>query len=94
VILTENSYSSIIAHIAAIVASTWGKKDSKLAIFPPSALDVDGNGYISASELGDLFSEVGSPMPGYQVRLLLAKLDRDNDSHIDIEEFKAVGNTN
>ncbi|XP_056295985.1 plastin-3-like isoform X1 [Pseudoliparis swirei] len=53
-------------------------------------VDVDGNGYISASELGDLFSEVGSPMPGYQVRLLLAKLDRDNDSHIDIEEFKAI----
>uniref|UniRef100_A0A8C2XEC4 Plastin-3 n=1 Tax=Cyclopterus lumpus TaxID=8103 RepID=A0A8C2XEC4_CYCLU len=50
-------------------------------------VDVDGNGYISASELGDLFNEVGYPMPGYQVRLLLQKLDRDNDSRIKLEEF-------
>uniref|UniRef100_A0A8C2XDR7 Plastin-3 n=1 Tax=Cyclopterus lumpus TaxID=8103 RepID=A0A8C2XDR7_CYCLU len=53
-------------------------------------VDVDGNGYISASELGDLFNEVGYPMPGYQVRLLLQKLDRDNDSRIKLEEFTAI----
>uniref|UniRef100_A0A8C2XE98 Plastin-3 n=1 Tax=Cyclopterus lumpus TaxID=8103 RepID=A0A8C2XE98_CYCLU len=43
-----------------------------------------------ASELGDLFNEVGYPMPGYQVRLLLQKLDRDNDSRIKLEEFTAI----
>ncbi|XP_070692455.1 plastin-3-like isoform X1 [Pempheris klunzingeri] len=53
-------------------------------------VDVDGNGYICASELGNLFREVGSPLPGYQIRELLQKLDRDSDSHIDLEEFTAI----
>lgn len=68
--------------------------------FPPLSCctlhvqDVDGNGYISASELGNLFHEVRLSMPGYQVRELLEKLDKDSDSHISFEEFTAVGNTN
>ncbi|XP_037636328.1 plastin-3-like isoform X1 [Sebastes umbrosus] len=53
-------------------------------------VDVDGNGYICASELGDLFREVGCPLPGYQIRELLQKLDRDNDSRINLEEFTAI----
>lgn len=57
-------------------------------------LDLDGNGYITASELGNLFNEVRRPLPGYQIRELLQKLDRDNDSRISLEEFTAVGNTN
>uniref|UniRef100_A0A665TJ84 Plastin-3 n=1 Tax=Echeneis naucrates TaxID=173247 RepID=A0A665TJ84_ECHNA len=44
------------------------------------AVNVDGNGYICASELGDLFREVGSPLPGYQIREILQNL----------EEFTAV----
>lgn len=61
------------------------------SLLPP---DVDGNGYICASELGDLFREVGCPLPGYQIRELLERLDRDKDSRINLEEFTAVGNTN
>ncbi|KAK9517582.1 hypothetical protein VZT92_022941 [Zoarces viviparus] len=53
-------------------------------------VDVDGNGYICASELGDLFNKVGCSMPGYQVRELLQKLDRDNDSRINLEEFTSI----
>ncbi|MED6282956.1 Plastin-3 [Characodon lateralis] len=53
-------------------------------------VDVDGSGYICASELGDLFREVGCPLPGYQIRELLQKLDRDKDSRIDFEEFTAI----
>ncbi|XP_035982987.1 plastin-3 isoform X2 [Fundulus heteroclitus] len=53
-------------------------------------VDVDGSGYICASELGDLFREVGCPLPGYQIRELLQKLDRDKDSRIDLEEFTAI----
>ncbi|XP_030001913.1 plastin-3-like isoform X1 [Sphaeramia orbicularis] len=53
-------------------------------------VDVDGNGYICASELGELFQEVGCPLPGYQIRELLQKLDRDRDSHISLEEFTAI----
>lgn len=60
----------------------------------PFCPDVDGNGFISASELGDLFREVGTPLPGFLIRELLQKLDRDKDSRIDFEEFTAVGNAN
>lgn len=60
----------------------------------PASTDVDGNGFICASELGDLFREVGCPLPGYQIRELLQKLDRDKDSRINLDEFTAVGNTN
>uniref|UniRef100_A0AAQ5YM22 Plastin-3 n=1 Tax=Amphiprion ocellaris TaxID=80972 RepID=A0AAQ5YM22_AMPOC len=53
-------------------------------------VDVDGNGYICASELGTLFHEVRCPMAGYQIRELLQKLDRNNDSHISLDEFTAI----
>ncbi|XP_054647199.1 plastin-3-like isoform X2 [Dunckerocampus dactyliophorus] len=53
-------------------------------------VDVDGNGYICASEIGDLFRELGCSIPGYQVRELLQKLDRDKDSRIDLDEFTAI----
>uniref|UniRef100_A0A8D3ATN5 Plastin-3 n=1 Tax=Scophthalmus maximus TaxID=52904 RepID=A0A8D3ATN5_SCOMX len=53
-------------------------------------VDVDGNGYICASELGSLFHEVGRPLAGYQIRELLQRLDRDKDSRISFEEFSAI----
>ncbi|XP_078117219.1 plastin-3-like [Sander vitreus] len=53
-------------------------------------VDSDGNGYIVSSELGDLFREAGCPLPGYQIRELLQKLDRDNDSRINFDEFTAI----
>ncbi|XP_054483430.1 plastin-3-like [Anoplopoma fimbria] len=53
-------------------------------------VDVDGNGYICASELAELFHKVGCSMPGYQIRELLQKLDRDNDSRINLEEFTSI----
>ncbi|XP_076595724.1 plastin-3-like [Chaetodon auriga] len=53
-------------------------------------VDVDGNGYICASELGNLFKEVCCPLPGYKLRELLQKLDKDNDSRINFDEFTAI----
>ncbi|XP_038555566.1 plastin-3-like isoform X1 [Micropterus salmoides] len=53
-------------------------------------VDLDGNGYITASELGDLFREVGCPLPGYQIREIIQKLDKDNDSRIDLTEFTTI----
>uniref|UniRef100_A0A8C7YCT1 Calponin-homology (CH) domain-containing protein n=1 Tax=Oryzias sinensis TaxID=183150 RepID=A0A8C7YCT1_9TELE len=41
-------------------------------------------------ELGDLFREVGCPLPGYQIRELLQKLDCDKDSRISFDEFTTV----
>ncbi|XP_029021309.1 plastin-3-like [Betta splendens] len=53
-------------------------------------VDVDGNGFISSSELSNVFREVGCPLPGYQIRELLQRLDRDKDSRISLEEFTAI----
>ncbi|KAK7895601.1 hypothetical protein WMY93_020926 [Mugilogobius chulae] len=50
-------------------------------------VDVDGNGYVTASEIGHLFQELGKPMPGYKIRELLESLDRDKDSRISLDEF-------
>ncbi|KAF3693560.1 Plastin-3 T-plastin [Channa argus] len=55
-----------------------------------SKVDIDCNGYICASELSNLFREVGCPLPGYQIRELLQKLDRDKDSRISLDEFTAI----
>lgn len=59
-----------------------------------TCLDVDGNGFITAKEMGEVFKEAMCPMPGYKMRELIKKWDKDNDSQITFEEFKAVGNTN
>ena len=63
-------------------------------ILHPTSPDVDGNGHICASELSELFTAVGTPLPGYKIRELLQKLDKNNDSKISVEEFTSVGNTN
>lgn len=54
------------------------------------SVDVDGSGYITASEIGGLFQELGKPMPGYKVRELLESMDRDKDSQISLDEFKEI----
>lgn len=59
-----------------------------------TCLDVDGNGFITANEMGEVFKEAMCPMPGYKMRELIKKWDKDGDSKITFEEFKAVGNTN
>ncbi|XP_033829978.1 plastin-3-like [Periophthalmus magnuspinnatus] len=53
-------------------------------------VDVDGNGYVTASEIAGLFQELGKPMPGYKIRELLESLDRDKDSRISLDEFTEI----
>lgn len=53
-------------------------------------VDVDGNGYITASEIGGLFQELGKPMPGYKIREMLDSMDRDKDSRISLDEFTEI----
>lgn len=85
------------------VRASWDSKikyhlNSALFALPSclhsTCLDVDGNGYITAKEMGEVFKEAMCPIPGYKMRELIKKLDKDNDSKITFEEFKAVGNTN
>uniref|UniRef100_A0A674HZN6 Lymphocyte cytosolic protein 1 n=1 Tax=Terrapene triunguis TaxID=2587831 RepID=A0A674HZN6_9SAUR len=55
---------------------------------------IDGNGFISSSELTELFKAANLPLPGYKVREitqnLMATGDQNNDGKISFDEFIAV----
>lgn len=57
------------------------------SVFP---LDLDHNGFISDYELGELLKEAGHAQPGYMIREILQKLDRDRDNQINFSEFLSV----
>lgn len=52
--------------------------------------DLDGDGFICDYELHELLKEAGIPLPGYKVREIILKLDRNKDNQISFDEFLAV----
>lgn len=54
------------------------------------SVDLDKNGYISDYELNELLRAAGHPLPGYMVREIIQKLDRDHDNRISFDEFLLV----
>ena len=54
-------------------------------------IDDDGSGYIDVKELGSALETVGIKLPGYEVRNIMDKKDKNKDDKIDIAEFKEVG---
>lgn len=53
-------------------------------------IDLDGDGFICDYELHDLLKDAGHPLPGYAVREIIEKLDRNQDSKISFEEFLLI----
>uniref|UniRef100_A0A8C5CKZ6 Plastin-3 n=1 Tax=Gadus morhua TaxID=8049 RepID=A0A8C5CKZ6_GADMO len=53
-------------------------------------LYLDSNGSISAFELHDLFKEANLPLPGFRVREIIQRLDRNNDNLISFDEFVSI----
>ncbi|XP_029458747.1 plastin-2 [Rhinatrema bivittatum] len=57
-------------------------------------IDTDGNGFISPSELTELFKAANLPLPGYKVREIIQDLmttgDQNNDGRISFDEFISV----
>ncbi|XP_029029699.1 plastin-3 [Betta splendens] len=53
-------------------------------------IDLDKNGFISDYELNELLREAGHPLPGYMVREIILKLDRDHDNRISFDEFLSI----
>uniref|UniRef100_A0A7N8Y326 Plastin-3 n=1 Tax=Mastacembelus armatus TaxID=205130 RepID=A0A7N8Y326_9TELE len=53
-------------------------------------IDLDNNGYICDYELSELLKEAGHPVPGYMVREIIQKLDRNMDNKISFEEFLII----
>lgn len=52
--------------------------------------DQDKDDHICDNELHELLKSVGHTKPGYMVRDIIKKLDRDNDNKISFQEFLAV----
>ncbi|KAL7389358.1 hypothetical protein ABVT39_002331 [Epinephelus coioides] len=53
-------------------------------------IDLDSDGYINDYELHELLKDAGHSLPGYQVREIIQKLDRNKDSQISFEEFLSI----
>ncbi|XP_023260559.1 plastin-3 [Seriola lalandi dorsalis] len=53
-------------------------------------IDLDGDGSICDYELHELLKEAGHPLPGYMVREIIQKLDRNKDNKISFDEFLSI----
>ena len=54
------------------------------------SVDLDNNGFICDYELNELLREAGHVQPGYVVREIIQKLDRNKDNKISFDEFLSV----
>ncbi|KAK4400093.1 putative calcium-binding protein CML25 [Sesamum angolense] len=55
--------------------------------------DVNGDGKISASELGSILGSVGQPATEEELRIMIQEVDADGDGFIDLQEFIALNTT-
>ncbi|KAL0446730.1 UNVERIFIED_CONTAM: putative calcium-binding protein CML25 [Sesamum latifolium] len=55
--------------------------------------DVNGDGKISASELGSILRSVGQPATEEELRIMIQEVDADGDGFIDLQEFIALNTT-
>uniref|UniRef100_A0A8C6T0E4 Plastin-3 n=1 Tax=Neogobius melanostomus TaxID=47308 RepID=A0A8C6T0E4_9GOBI len=53
-------------------------------------IDLDGDGFVDDWELNELLKEAGNPIPGYKMRDIITKLDRNLDNKISFEEFLSI----
>ncbi|KAG7515364.1 plastin-3-like [Solea senegalensis] len=53
-------------------------------------IDLDSDGYICDYELNELLKEAGHDLPGFMVREIIQKLDRNQDNKISFEEFLSI----
>lgn len=53
-------------------------------------IDLDNDGYICDFELNELLKDAGHALPGYMVRDIILKLDRDADNRISFDEFLSI----
>uniref|UniRef100_A0A8C6SXN4 Plastin-3 n=1 Tax=Neogobius melanostomus TaxID=47308 RepID=A0A8C6SXN4_9GOBI len=51
---------------------------------------LDGDGFVDDWELNELLKEAGNPIPGYKMRDIITKLDRNLDNKISFEEFLSI----
>lgn len=54
------------------------------------SVDLNNDGHIRDYELNALLKDAGHTLPGYMVREIIQKLDRNMDNQISFEEFLSV----
>ena len=65
----------------------------KLASLPPtvfSALDKNGDGFLSPSELRDGFESMGEPLTEAELQTIISVADTDGDGRVSAAEFEAL----
>ncbi len=55
------------------------------------SMDVDHNGYISASDLLAVFNGIGDPLTDEEALKMIQEADINNDGLVDFEDFNNVG---
>ena len=54
--------------------------------------DIDKNGHITSTELGEVFKSLGESVPGYKLREMIAQIDKDKNGTVEFDEFVEVYN--
>lgn len=51
---------------------------------------MDGNGFITAMEIGNVMKALGEDIPGYQIRNIIDEADKDDNGKVEFNEFIKV----
>lgn len=51
---------------------------------------MDGNGFITAKEIGNVMKALGEDMPGYKIRNIIDEADKDDNGKVEFNEFMKV----
>lgn len=57
---------------------------------PKSKFDLDKNGHITASEIGNVMKALGEDIPGYKLRDIVKEVDADRNGTVQFNEFLEV----
>jgi len=83
-------FPEFLTMMAREMENAGSEEDTKEAF---KLFDKDGNGYIDATELKDVLTNMGKPMSEWDVEHMLREADIDHDGQISFEEFQGMFNT-
>lgn len=59
-------------------------------VLPKLKFDLDKNGHITASEIGNVMKALGEEIPGYKLRDIVKEVDADQNGTVEFNEFLEV----
>lgn len=57
---------------------------------PKLKCDIDKNGHITASEIGNVMKALGEDIPGFKLREIIKEVDADQNGTLEFNEFLEV----